>query len=120
LTKKAMLGIAFSGLIMGLVAYAAFLFSFFINPDGASHYEKAITVTFVSIIFGQYANLLSRQTQGNALGRYLFSNRNPFLTFGFSISYILLIVYVPICNLYFHTSALKVFDWILPLAAGAI
>jgi Ca2+-transporting ATPase len=120
LTKDTMKGIAFSGLVMGLVAYAAFMVSFFINPEGANHYEKAITVTFVSIIFGQYANLLSRRTYGNALGKYLFSNRNLLLAFAFSISCILLIVYVPTFNLYFHTSTLNAFDWILPIGAGAI
>jgi len=120
LTKEAMKGIAFSGIVMGLVAYGAFLFSFFINPDGANHYEKAITITFVSIVFGQYANLLSRRTYGNAVGKYLFSNRNLLLAFAFSIFCILLIVYVPTFNLYFHTSTLNATDWILPLAAGAI
>ncbi len=120
LTKKAMLGIAFSGLVMGLVAYAAFLSSYFVNPDGVGNYEKAITITFVSIIFGQYANLLSRRTYGNALGKYLFSNKNLLKAFAFSISCILLIVYVPTFNVYFHTSSLNAFDWILPLAAGAI
>jgi hypothetical protein len=29
-------------------------------PHTQHHYEKAITITFISIIFGQYANLLSR------------------------------------------------------------
>jgi Ca2+-transporting ATPase len=120
LTKETMKGIAFSGSVMGLVAYTAFLISFFINPDGANHYEKAITVTFVSIIFGQYANLLSRRTYGNAIGKYLFSNRNLLLAFAFSISCIMLIIYVPTFNLYFHTSTLNAFDWILPLASGAI
>jgi Ca2+-transporting ATPase len=120
LTKKAMIGIAFSGTVMGLVAYSAFLFSFFINPDGVNNYEKAITITFVSIIFGQYANLLSRRTYGNAIGKYLFSNRNLLLAFAFSVSCILLIVYIPTFNLYFHTSSLNAFDWILPLTVGAI
>jgi Ca2+-transporting ATPase len=47
---------------MGFVAYSAFLFSFFIRPDAVNNYEKAITITFISIIFGQFANLLSRRT----------------------------------------------------------
>jgi Ca2+-transporting ATPase len=120
LTKKAMIGIAFSGIVMGLVAYAAFLISSFINHNGVNHYEKAITITFVSIIFGQYANILSRRTYGNALGKYLFSNRNLLLAFGFSLLCILLIVYLPVLNLYFHTSSLQAFDWILPITAGAV
>jgi len=120
LTKEAMFGIAFSGIVMGLVAYGAFLFSMFIYPHGANNYQRAITITFVSIIFGQYANILSRRTYGNALGKYLFSNRNLLLAFALSISCILLIVYIPVFNLYFHTATLNAVDWMLPIAVGAI
>ena len=120
LTKDTMKGIAFSGLVMGLAAYGAFLFSYFHSPHTSDHYAKAITITFISIIFGQYANILSRRTYGNALGKYFFSNRNLLLAFLFSITCIMLIIYVPVFNLYFHTSPLHIADWILPLTAGAI
>ena len=115
-----MKGIVFSGIVMGFIAYGAFLFSFFIHPDSVHNYEKAITITFVSIIFGQYANLLSRRTYGNVLGKYLFSNRNLLLAFAFSVFCILLIMYVPVLNLYFHTAPLHTTDWFLPLTAFAI
>ena len=120
LTKKAMLGIAFSGIVIGLVAYGAFLYSIFIHPHGNNNYERAITVTFVSIIFGQYANLLSRRTFGNALGKYLFSNKKLLLAFAVSLFCVLLIVYIPVFNLYFHTSTLSALDWLLPITNGAI
>lgn len=120
LTKEAMLGIAFSGIVIGLVAYCAFLYSIFIHPHGANNYERAITVTFVSIIFGQYANILSRRTFGNALGKYLFSNIKLLLAFAASVFCVLLIVYIPICNLYFHTATLTAIDWILPATVGAL
>ena len=120
LTKEAMFGIAFAGVVLGLVAYGAFLVSFFIYPHGAHPYENAITITFISIIFGQYANLLSRRTYGNALGKYLFSNMKLLIAFAVSVFCILLIVYVPALNLYFHTAPLQTSDWVLPLATGAI
>ena len=120
LTKDAMIGIAFSGIIMGIFAYGAFLYSYFHNQNSPHQYEKAITITFISVIFGQFANLLSRRTYGNVFGKYLFSNRNLLLSFLFSVSCIILIVYVPLFNLYFHTSPLNSFDWILPLGSGAI
>jgi P-type Ca2+ transporter type 2C len=96
------------------------MISYFQDQQSPDNYEKAITITFISVIFGQFANLLSRRTYGNALGKYLFSNRKLLLAFAFSISCILLIVYVPLLNLYFHTSPLNVADWLLPLAAGFI
>ena len=120
LTKEAMLGIAFSGLVMGALAYGAFLFSLYVNPAGANNYEKAITITFVSIIFGQYANVISRRTYGNVFGKYLFSNGKLLLAFAFSVTCVLLIVYVPTLNVYFHTASLSVIDWIITLTVGVI
>ena len=120
LTGDTMKGIVFNGTVMGLAAYGAFLVSYFHNHHLSNHYEKAITVTFISIIFGQYANLLSGRTYGPALGKYLFSNRHLLLAFLLSVSCILLIVYVPALNLYFHTSSLLPVDWLFPLAAGTI
>jgi Ca2+-transporting ATPase len=120
LNTATMKGIAFSGIIMGLSAYGCFLFSYFQNQQSPHFYEKAITITFISVIFGQFANLLSRRTYGHALGKYLFSNKNLLLAILFSVSCILLIVYVPLLNLYFHTSSLRLVDWILPITAGTI
>lgn len=120
LTNDAMKGILFNGAIKGLVAYAAFLAEYFHNHHLSDHYEKAITVTFVSIIFGNYANILSTRTSGPALGKYFFSNRKLFLGFLLSISCIMLLVYVPVFNLYFHTSSLLAVDWLFPIAAGSI
>lgn len=115
LTKSTMIGIAFSGTIMGLAAYGAFLISFFCHHQ----YERAITITFISIISGQFANILSRRTYGNALGKYLFSNRYLLVAFAFSVTCIFLIVYVPVFNIYFHTFPLHFADWMLPIGAFA-
>jgi len=119
LTKETIAGILFNGSVMGLVAYAAFLTAYYNNFHSANHYEKSMTITFVSIVFGQYANLLSRRTYGPALGKYLFSNKYLLFAFAISLSLMLLIVYVPVFNLYFHTSSLRPVDWLYPLSAGA-
>lgn len=119
LTKETMIGILFNGTVMGLTAYGAFLLAYFYNHHQTDHYEKSMTITFVSIVFGQYANLLSRRTYGPALSKYLFSNKYLLLAFALSISLMLLLIYVPVFNLYFHTSALRPVDWLFPLAAGA-
>lgn len=120
LTKDTIKGIVFSGTIMGLVSFSAFIITYFANFDRSNHYEKAITITFISIIFSQYANLLSRRTYGAALGSYFLSNKKLLLAFLFSISCIFLIVYVPMFNYYFHTSPLLLKDWLYPITAGSI
>jgi len=119
-TQLGLAGILFNGTVMGLAAYGAFLAEYFHNHHLANHYEKAITVTFVSVIFGQYANLLLRRTYGPALGKYLFSNKNLLFAFALSFSLMLLIIYVPLFNLYFHTSSLMLADWLFPLTAGVL
>jgi Ca2+-transporting ATPase len=120
LTKKTIMGILFNGSVMGLAAYCAFLAAYFHNHHLANHYEKAMTVTFVSVIFGQYANLLSRRTYGPALGKYLFSNKKLLFAFGLSLFLTLLVIYVPLFNYYFHTSSLMPVDWLFPVLAGTL
>lgn len=120
LTKETTMGILFNGTVMGITAYGAFLLAYFYNHHLADHYEKSMTITFVSVVFGQYANLLSRRTYGSALGKYLFSNKYLLLAFALSISLMLLLIYVPIFNLYFHTSSLRPVDWLFPLTAAAL
>ena len=112
--------ILFNGIVKGIVAYGAFLAMYFYNHHLASHYEKAVTVTFISIIFGNYANVLSTRTYGNALGKYFYSNRNLLFGFALSIISVVIIVYVPVFNLYFRTSPLLPGDWLFPIAAGVI
>ncbi|MBN8700357.1 MAG: cation-transporting P-type ATPase [Chitinophagales bacterium] len=120
LTKDTLKDILFNGIIKGLVAYGAFLAVYFHDHHLADHYEKAITVTFVSIIFGNYANTVSTRTYGKALGKYFFSNTKLLVGFALSIASVMLIVYLPVFNLYFHTSSLMPVDWLFPLAAGVV
>ncbi|ESU25820.1 hypothetical protein FLJC2902T_30120 [Flavobacterium limnosediminis JC2902] len=120
LSKKAMNEVLFAGILIGLTAYGAFLIEYFHDDPLVNHHEKAMTITFVSIIFGQYANILSKRTGGNALGSYFLSNRNLLFGFGLSIASVLLIVYVPVLNLYFHTSSLELVDWVYPIFSGIL
>jgi Ca2+-transporting ATPase len=120
LTIGTMKGIAFSGLTMGILAYGAFMYYYLHNPHTSQFYEKAITITFISIVFGQFANLLSRRTFGSVFTKYLYSNKNLLFAFLFSITCIVLIVYIPVLNLYLHTYPLLAADWLLPIAVGAL
>lgn len=102
------------------MTYGAFLAEYFHNHHLSNHYEKAMTVTFISIIFGQYANLPSRRIYGPALDKYLFSNGKFLGAFAFSISGKLPTVYVSILNPYFHTSALLAIDLFFPIMAEVL
>jgi len=119
LTKAALKGIVGRGMVMGIAAYAAFLAEYFHDHHHSHHYEKATTVTYVSILFGQMANLLSRRTEGSVWSGYLFSNPWLWGAIALSLMCMLLIVYVPFLNLYFHTSGLYPVDWLFPIGVFA-
>jgi Ca2+-transporting ATPase len=120
LTKEVLKGILFRGTVMGLVAYGTFLAEFFHNHHLSNHYEKSTTVMYASILLGQFANVLTRRTTGSVFSKYFFSNPKLFLAFGISTTFMLLIVYVPFLNYYFHTSPLLWFDWLFPISTGMI
>jgi Ca2+-transporting ATPase len=120
LTKDTILGILFNGSIMGLCAYVAFIIAVYHHIHLPGQYEKAMTITFISIIFGQFANLLSRRTIGSVLSKYTFTNKKLLIAFGISLTLILLIIYIPLFNLYFHTAPLLPEDWLFPMVAGII
>lgn len=79
LTKETMKGILFNGTIMGIASYGAFLAEYFHNHHLANHYEKAITVTFISIIFSQYANLLFKENLRICIRKVLFIQQKSFV-----------------------------------------
>ena len=120
LSKEVLKGIVSRGAIMGFAAYGAFLAEYFHNHHLSDHYEKATTVTYVSILFGQIANLLSRRTKNSVWSKYLFSNSYLWGAIALSMICMLLIVYVPFLNLYFHTSGLYLVDWLFPVAVFTI
>ena len=120
LTKETLKGIVFRGAVMGFAAYAAFLAEFFHNHHLSHHYEKSTTVAYASILFGQFANLLSRRTSGSIFSKYIYSNKPLLGAFALSITCMMLIVYVPVINIYFHTSPLLLIDWLFPLTVGAV
>jgi Ca2+-transporting ATPase len=120
LSKEVLKGIVARGAVMGFAAYGAFLAEYFHNHHLSNHYEKATTVTYVSILFGQLANLLSRRTKGSVWNKYLFSNLYLWGAIALSMIFMLLIVYVPFLNLYFHTSSLYLVDWLFPVAVFAL
>ncbi len=120
LSKQVLKGIIVRGAVMGFAAYGAFLAEYFHNHHLSNHYEKATTVTYVSILFGQIANILSRRTKGSVWSKYLFSNLYLWGAIALSMVFMLLIVYVPFLNLYFHTSSLYLVDWLFPIAVFTI
>jgi Ca2+-transporting ATPase len=120
LTRENIYGILFNGTLMGLASFLAFLATYLPGRELPQIHEQAMTVTFVSVILCQYANLLSRRSYEPVFSRYLISNKLLLGAFCISFALTLLVVYVPDFNIYFHTYPLSISDWFYPLIASAI
>lgn len=120
LDKQGFIGVLFSGVLIGSLAYLAFLGSYLLNTHPQNHYESGLTVSYTAIIIGQFFNILHRRTDKSIFTKYLFSNPNLLKGFGLSIVCVLLIIYLPIINQYLHTAPLNGLDWCFVLGAGLV
>ena len=128
MNKYSMIDVAWTGLLMGIIAYLNFLFLFvregqsLINVGSDSiFYMRATTLTYVSIVFAQWANIMSRRAGGreSVFTKYFWSNRRLLLSFVLSGGLILLICYNPFVANYLRTAPLTMMDWICA-AGGAL
>ncbi len=131
LNWKRITDLALCGILMGGLAYANFLF--FIERHGgqATHFDKhqpalyasAVTLTYLTIVTCQFANILIRRTHSfrrSLLSSYLWSNKHLLAAFLLSFAGILIIAYAPIAQNYLGSGPLGLTDWLLALGAAFI
>lgn len=119
----------FSGFLMGAFGYLNyFLLIFFsgwdyhqLTPD-SPNYWRATALTYVSVIFCQFANILSRRSgeKQSSLNSYLYSNPRLLITFALSLFLILNIIYNPVISYYFATAPLMPTDWLMAVGIGIL
>jgi len=127
--KSTLIDVAWSGLLMGLLAYLNFIFLFFregenpigISPDSA-FYMRATTLTYVSIVITQWFNITSRRTgtTESALTKYIFSNKKLLLSYVLSLIFLLNISYNPYISSYLKTAPLTLTDWCFAILGALI
>lgn len=127
INRNKIIDLVWSGFVMGALAYMNFLFLFF--REGVSPlqiaaadplYLRATTLTYVSIVFIQWVNILSRRA-GNwdhMFTSYLWSNKRLWLGYGISLILILNIVYNPYISQFLYTGPLGLTDWAYVVLAG--
>jgi Ca2+-transporting ATPase len=117
------------GLLAAVLAAANFLLFFIRRGTTPMHidnmsdlYVQATTLTYVTLVFCQFLNLLMVRTAEHArfFTAYLWSNKRLLLAFGLSLFCIFNLVYNPLVQPYFKTGPLRWDDWIMALAAAAI
>jgi P-type Ca2+ transporter type 2C len=112
---------AWTGFLMGLLAFANFLFLFFrsgLSPlhaqSGTLFYAEATTLTYVTLVLISFMNLLAKRVSDtdSVFSPYLWSNKRLLWSFGISFLFVLALVYVPLCNAFLQTAPLTLQDWL--------
>jgi Ca2+-transporting ATPase len=127
LNRKAILDLAWCGLLIGGFAFANYLLFFGrydipaanVPVDSVLH-MKAMALTYLTIVLCQLANILQRRTSAGLFSRYQLHNRQLWLAIGFSLFCVVNIIYNPWLAPYFKAAPLSAVDWLYALGAAAL
>ena len=117
--------IVFFGVLMGTLAFINFVG--FMGRTGAeltvnhSLYARATTLTYTTVVFCQFINILSRRYAFETLfSRNLWSSPKMLWSIAISIGLILTAVYVPFIGSFFSFAPLTLVDWALVFAGVGV
>ena len=103
LTRKTLLEILISGIVMAIGTIAVFAYEFSINATE----QKAMTVAFTLFVMYQLFNAYNRKADSDASSKYLYM--------AIVLSFVLqvLIIYIPQLQLIFRTTSLNLMEWVM-------
>lgn len=120
--KHSFTEIMFLALLMGGLAFTNFYL--FINSqseivkEGTQLYARATTISFLTIAFSQWVNIMSRRYEiTSVFNKNFFSNQKMLYSILISIAMVLLIIYSPI-NSFLGFAAVSLADWGRVVTAG--
>jgi Ca2+-transporting ATPase len=122
---NAFFDLAFSGLLMGILAFGNYIFFAYRNgvaPSELSNsiYLSAVTLTYVTVVLCQLTNVLIRRSRSFTISSYLFTNKHLWLAMAFSMICVLAITYVPFVQNVFGSGPLGAIDWFYAFMAALI
>jgi P-type Ca2+ transporter type 2C len=125
LNRGAIEDLVVCGLIIGSLAFANYLFAIMrrgVDPTALDTnsliHMKATTVTYLTIVLCQFANILQRRSTKGFFTRYQFHNKQLWIAFAGSTLCIVAIIYSPVLSPYFRTSPVDAVDWFCALTAA--
>ena len=114
-----------TGLLMGGLGYLNFILfagRHNLSPQNltqsAEIYATATTITYITIVLCQLANILLRRSQGATLSKYLFTNRQLWFAIAFSLLFVINIAHNPFLQNIFGTNDLTSGDWLYAIGAA--
>jgi Ca2+-transporting ATPase len=115
------------GLLIGGFAFLNYIWFFHRQGIQAEHlaadshvHMTAMTLTYLTIVICQLANIMQRRTSGGLFSRYQFHNRQLWGALALSMFCVLNIIYNPWIAPYFKAAPLSATDWLYALAAAAL
>ena len=128
INRKTVLEFVGFGCLAAVLSYTNYLFYFarhHISAQLSTHahaYLAATILTYVTLVFCQFMNLLLVRTQGQTalIGPYLWSNKKLLAAFAISFFCILNVVYNPIIQPYFGSAGLTGWDWLTAFGAAGL
>lgn len=125
LNRSTMSEILFLGFLMGGLGFVNFVV--FMGRTGAeltmTHalYARATTLSYATIVFCQFANILSRRYNYDSFfNRNFWSNKKLLWSIVISIGFTLTAIYTPFINRFLEFAPLTLSDWVSVLAAAAL
>ncbi|MFP4199322.1 MAG: cation-translocating P-type ATPase [Halanaerobium sp.] len=122
--KRSFSEIIFLALLMGGLAFINFYL--FINEqtaavrEGTQLYARGTTISFLTIAFSQWVNIMSRRYEYKSIfNKNFFSNTKMIYSIIISIGMVLLVIYSPI-NSFLGFAGVSLADWIRVVLAGGI
>lgn len=128
LNKSAIIDLLWSGLLIGGIAFANFLLFFGrhgVPATGANLtdpelYIQATAMTYLTIVICQLLNILQRRSQNGLFTKYQLHNRLLWTAIGFSLTFVIAIIYSPVLQPYFGTGSVSFIDWLFVLLGAGI
>jgi Ca2+-transporting ATPase len=125
LTRPILLEILFLGLLMGGLGFVNF--ALFMGRTGAdltvTHelYARATTLSYATIVFCQFVNILSRRYTFHSLFNVnLWSNKKMLWSVAISIGFVTGAIYAPFISGFLGFAPLTVADWASVLAGAGV
>ena len=123
--------VLFFGALIGLLAFSNYAFYMLregltfttetMPPSLLLHYARATTLSYLTIAFCQFANVLSRRNDYTSVfNRNFFSNKILLWSIVASIGLILLAIYVPFLSRFLYFAGPRLIDWVCVLGASVI
>jgi len=128
LNKKTSIEVALLGVLIGALAFANFaLFmlregvTLTIGNENTILYARATTISFLTIAYCQFTNVMSRRYELSSIfNRNFLSNKILFWSIIASIGLVLISIYGPFISDFLSFAALKAIDWLYVLGAMGV